>query len=365
MSTFLAALTADGKVRVWVETLVLTESLSLGQPSSEAGSTTTPPRGPARLSQQSMRSPGSGSPGAAPSSPRDVRAAAAAAAALGTAAPAITSYFCMALLIDPTAPAGGAPAVRPPTGSGQPGGSDEQSPAAHVALWARHAGPLLLHKQQRRVAAPVLWLFTASVQPKPVDGSYRLRLQLHAVRGLAAIVMSAGYGGSLSSTSGASTSTRPAAVLWGQHHWDVPAAAAASCPAQLLQRLCCWVSEEEGFPLLHAFTSSSGSGGSLLLAGRTFSTVEDGSANHLQVCLRAWHGAGLRCGGQSKGCLRRVTKPCLLLCCFAATAYSSHSPFYCVLPLPCSYFPYRCTSSWPWQAPGRLPQRRTSRRLLQ
>lgn len=282
---------ADGKVRVWVETLVLTESSPLGQPSSEAGSGATPPRGASQSpAQQSRRSPGGGSPAAAPSSPRDVRAAAVAAAALGTAAPAITSYFCMALLIDPAAPAGGAAAARSALGSSQAGVSEEQPPAAHVALWARHAGPLLLHKQQRRVAAPVLWLFTASVQPKPIDGSYRLQLQLHAVRGLAAIVMSAGYGGSLSSTSGASTSTRPAAVLWGQHTWDLPAAAAGSCPAQLLQRLCCWVSDEEGFPLLHAFTSSGSGGGSLLLAGRTFSTVEDGSANHLQVRWGVWHG---------------------------------------------------------------------------
>ena len=272
---------------------MLTESSPLGQPSSEAASSATPQRGSALLAQQSRRSPGSGSPGAAPSSPRDVRAAAAAAAALGTAAPAITSYFCMALLIDPTTPAGGASATRAPPSSGQAGAGEEHLPSEHVALWARHAGPLLLHKQQRRVAAPVLWLFTASVQPNPGDGSCRLQLQLHAVRGLAAIVMSAGYGGSLSSTSGASTSTRPAAVLWGQHSWDLPAAAAGSCPSQLLQRLCCWVSDEEGFPLLHAFTSSSGGGGTLLLAGRTFSTVEDGSANHLQVRFPTYGMCGL------------------------------------------------------------------------
>jgi hypothetical protein len=155
-------------------------------------------------------------------------------------------------------------------------------------LWARRAGPLLLHKQRRRVAAPVLWLFTATVDGRPGEGSgCRLLMHLHAVRGLAAIVMSAGYGGSLSSTSGGSASTRPAAVLWGQHSWELPAGASAGTGLlHLLQRLCCWVSEEEGFPLLHAFTSSSskaGSAGRMQLAGRTFATVQEDGPMSLQV----------------------------------------------------------------------------------
>ena len=296
----------DGAVRVWVETLVLTESSALpclpGQPSPDARSQQTPPKPPPQLRRRSP-SPGGGSPGAAPSSPRDVRAAAAAAAALGAAAPAITSYFCMALLIDPAATAAGAAAAAAAAvaGAAAGGGTADSTrtprglPLPQVALWARHAGALLLHKQQRRVAAPVLWLFTATVEHKVGDSTCRLLLHLHAVRGLAAIIMSAGYGGSLSSTSGGSSSTRPAAVLWGRHAWELPAAAAGTSPAALLQQLCCWVSDEEGYPLLHTFTSGGGAGRPLL-AGRTFSTVqEEGPLSHMQV--RVWAGGHRRVGG--------------------------------------------------------------------
>lgn len=343
MSLHFLPTTADGKVRVWVETLVLTENVALGQPGPEAGSGSTPPRGVTQQQQHARRSPGSGSPGAAPSSPRDVRAAAAAAAALGTAAPAITSYFCMALLIDPAATAPGAAAEAAASSRSGAGGGEAQPAVAHVALWARHAGLLLLHKQQRRVAAPVMWLFTASVQPKPKPegGGCQLLLQLHAVRGLAAIVMSAGYGGSLSSTSGASSSTRPAAVLWGQHAWELPAAAAGSCPAQLLRRLCCWVSDEEGFPHLHAFSSSSGGGGSLLLAGRTFSTVEDGATSHMQVSVT---------GGPAHA-HAPLLNACSCCCCNSCRCSSSALLFHkswlrvwaSLLPVPACR---RCTSSW-------------------
>lgn len=271
---------ADGTVRVWVETLVLTEGPSPAGSPAAPGQTS--PAQPSRLHRRSPSSgSGAGSPGAAPSSPRDVRAAAAAAAALGAAAPAITSYFCMALVIDAAATAVGAAAgagvaaggASPARGGG--GGAAVGRP--HVALWARHAAPLLLQKQQRRVAAPVLWLFTATVESRAGGAACRLHLHLHAVRGLAAIVMSAGYGGSLSSTSGGSRSTRPAAVLWGRHSWDLPAGELAGVgAAQLLHRLCCWVSDEEGYPLLHAFTSGAAPGsGQLLLAGRTFATVQE------------------------------------------------------------------------------------------
>lgn len=195
----------------------------------------------------------------------------------------------MALVIDPATTAAAAAVAQPAGGAAGAAGAPRRQPP-HVALWARHAGALLLHKQQRRVAAPVLWLFTATVASQPGGGSCRLLLHLHAVRGLAAIVMSAGYGGSLSSTSGGSSSTRPAAVLWGQHSWELPAAAAGLDPAQLLHRLCCWVSDEEGYPLLHAFTSSCCGGvpgsagrGQLVLAGRTFSTVQEDGPNHTLV----------------------------------------------------------------------------------
>ena len=277
---------ADGTVRVWVETLVLMESGSPGPPTGQPAGTHPRGRPPSQLHRRSP-SPGAGSPGAAPSSPRDARAAAAAAVALGAAAPAITSYFCMALLIDATSTAAGAAAAAamasPPGSSGKaglglpPGGGVTAGARPQVALWARHAGPLLLHKQQRRVAAPVLWLFTATIESRAGGASCRILMHLHAVRGLAAIVMSAGYGGSLSSTSGGSSSTRPAAVLWGHHSWELPTAAAASADLpQLLRRLCCWVSDEEGYPLLHAFTSTATDGaGRLLLAGRTFATVQE------------------------------------------------------------------------------------------
>ena len=292
---------------MWVETLVLTDnSPHPGHQSSPAAGTAASLGVPFRSSPQLQRlSPSrttsgaskstaasaAGSPGAAPSSPRDARAAAAAAAALGTAAPAITSYFCMALLIDPVMAAGAASA----TAATVRGKASASGSLQHVALWARHVGPLLLHKQQRRVAAPVLWLFTASLDAGTVAGSCKLLLHLHAVRGLSAIVMSAGYGGSLSSTSGGSRNTRPAAVLWGQHSWELPADTASGSLPQLLQRLSCWVSDEDGFPLLHAFTSSSDGGarsdstdaggcGRLFMAGRTFATVqEDGVMSSIQV----------------------------------------------------------------------------------
>lgn len=279
-----------------METVVLTEGPS---PVGALAATGHPSHSPASSSHRRSAGAGSGagSPGAAPSSPRDVRAAAAAAAALGAAAPAITSYFCMALVIDVATTAAGAAAAGAAAGAPSPARSGAGGATAgaaadgkpHVALWARHAAPLLLQKQQRRVAAPVLWLFTATVEPRAGGTICRLHLHLHAVRGLAAIVMSAGYGGSLSSTSGGSSSTRPAAVLWGQHSWDLPAGelAGASLP-QLLQRLCCWVSDEEGYPLLHAFTSAAAQGsGRLLLAGRTFATVqEDGPLGSQVGALR-------------------------------------------------------------------------------
>ena len=278
---------------------MLTESSHApGQPAATLGPSAahTPVR---QSSQLQRRSPGGGSqaaaagpgsPGAAPSSPRDVRAAAAAAAALGAAAPAITSYFCMALLVDPATTAAGAAASGSKPGS--PAGTAERA-RPHVALWARHAGPLLLHKQQRRVAAPVLWLLTASVDDIADGHSCRVLMHLHAVRGLSAIVMSAGYGGSLSSTSGGSSSTRPAAVLWGQHSWQLPIVAGGTSTAlHLLQQLRCWVTDEDGYPLLHAFTSSghsasasvadSGSG-RLLMAGRTFATVQEEGPLSMQV----------------------------------------------------------------------------------
>lgn len=260
---------------------MLTESPSPGGAPPVPGQPSPSP--PTHLHRRSPgTSSGAGSPGAAPSSPRDVRAAAAAAAALGAAAPAITSYFCMALVIDAAATAAAAGAATPGasparSGAGGAAGGAAAGGRPHVALWARHAAPLLLQRQQRRVAAPVLWLFTATVESRAGGAACRLHLHLHAVRGLAAIVMSAGYGGSLSSTSGGSSSTRPAAVLWGRHSWDLPAGelAGASLP-QLLQRLCCWVSDEEGYPLLHAFTSGAAPGsGRLLLAGRTFATVQE------------------------------------------------------------------------------------------
>ncbi|KAL4433701.1 hypothetical protein ABPG75_000142 [Micractinium tetrahymenae] len=303
----LMTVTEDGTVRVWVETLVLTEGPSPGGPLATPGQPSPGPPSHLRRRSPSAGS-GAGSPGAAPSSPRDARAAAAAAAALGAAAPAITSYFCMALVIDAaatavgTAAAAGAAGEASParSGAGGPAGSAAGSARPHVALWGRHAAPLLLQKQQRRVASPVLWLFTATVESRAGGTACRLYLHLHAVRGLAAIVMSAGYGGSLSSTSGGSSSTRPAAVLWGQHSWDLPAAelAGASLP-QLLQRLCCWVSEEEGYPLLHAFTSGAAQGsGRLLLAGRTFATVQEdgplGSQVHKQLAVvSSWHTAAV------------------------------------------------------------------------
>jgi hypothetical protein len=163
----------------------------------------------------------------------------------------------------------------------------------HAALWAQHVGPLLLHKRMQHAAPPVLWLFTATSVGASANGAAcRVQLQLHAVRGLAAVVMSAGYGGRVSSTSCSSSSTRPAAVLWGQHTWELPASGSQSTAA-MLQRMGCWVSDEEGFPKLHVFASG-GDPQRLLLAGRSFATVQEHGSSSAQVmpgkscCVPVW-----------------------------------------------------------------------------
>ena len=165
---------------------------------------------------------------------------------------------------------------------------------------AKHDAERVLSAAER-AAAPLLWLLTATVEVAGGGASCRLDMQLHAVRGLAAIVMSAGYGGSLSSTSGGSSSTHSAAVLWGRHTWELPlvggggaaaAAAATAAAERFLHSLHCWACDEVGFPLLHAFAAGghssasgggAGGGGGMLLAGRTLATVQDGAAAGMQV----------------------------------------------------------------------------------
>lgn len=359
----LARLPADGTVRVWVETLVLTESMSSSLPVGQPMSTPSPLH-----RRSSGHSPGSGpgSPGASPSSPREARKSAAAAAALGAAAPAITSYFCMALVIDSAATAAGAAAAAAAAGSpaagSAPMGAGAGGPRPHVALWARHAEPHLLHKQQRRVAAPVLWLFTATVESRAGGSICRLFMHLHAVRGLAAIVMSAGYGGSLSSTSGGSASTRPAAVLWGQHSWDLPASAVGNTSLpQLLQRLCCWVSDEESYPLLHAFTSSAGGGADqLLLAGRTFATVQEEGPMGSQVGWERLPGRQMYAGlaiSRKKGSKKKLGGMCHDETHFSQLSIRPNPTLYdaCCLLSMC-----RCTNSLQWSARGKQQQWHTS-----
>lgn len=270
-------------MRIWVETLVLTENTSQPSPGAVAHCVKASPAQPSPARSPTKHA---GSPGAAPSSPRGVRAGAAAAAALGGMAPAITSYFCMALLIAPPL-AEQQPAAE---GRGPVDGGGQLNRRHHAALWAQHVAPLLLHERQP-AAPPVLWLLTAtSAGTSSTGDGCRVQLHLHAVRGLSAVVMSAGYGGLVSSTSCSSSRTRPAAVLWGQCAWEMPAGGGQGAAA-LLHRMGCWVSDEDGFPQLHAFAFG-GDAQRLLLAGRSFATVEGDSSASAQVSL-AWTAARL------------------------------------------------------------------------
>ena len=197
------------------------------------------------------------------------------------------------------------------------------------AVWARSSASVLGHDHyqlQRRLAptsAPVLWLLCiTTLDPgstpgesapgassstrggggtplRPRPPSQQL-VQLHAVRGLSAVVVSS-FGGGMSSSGGGKA--RPQALLFGEHLWEgagvlpapheggsLPALAggavtlAAPHLQQEQQLLSCWLTAETEFPIVHCFTSSSGSGGSaspllahggLLLRGRSFATLPD------------------------------------------------------------------------------------------
>ena len=287
----------------------LQEMLVVQQPGSTL---LPPPGGPTPLSKSTM----AGSPGAAPGSPGEARAAVAAAAALGAIAPQLDSYFVLALKIDPPA------LTRAPA---QPSGRAPPHPR-FAAVWARSAASLLGHDHyqlQRRQApssSQVLWLLTlvcdaeegcagaaaagespfCSPQPPLAGARGAQLLRLHAVRGLSAVVVSS-FGGGMSSSSGGGT--RPQVLLFGEHRWEPPAAAAAgpgsgadgsqllvaAAPhvplhAALPPQLTAWVTAETEFPIVHVFTCGAVApeGGSrpdasatLLLRGRCFGTLPE------------------------------------------------------------------------------------------